>query len=323
LFIAQGFCQSTGWAPLTKNVSSFFSQRERGWVMGIWCTNFSVGGLIALFVAGLAGEVFGYRYAFFVPAGILFVIWLLFIILQRNRPEDVGLPSIEEYHGEPQAVLDADETPEEEPEGSWKVIVEVMTSPMVFLLAGVYFFLKPTRYAILFWGPKYVSEKLGSGMAESGAVSALFELAGPVSVFLGGLASDKVFGSKRNPVCVLCLFALAVPLFLIDKLPSSQLALGGCFFLIGLLLYAPDALISGTSAVDFGTKKGASTAVGIINGCGSFGAILGGAIPGFLHQRLGWDGIFTVFACSSIVAGLLLLPKWNALPATAPEKVTK
>ena len=51
--------------------------------------------------------------------------------------------------------------------------------------------------------------------------------------------------------------------------------------LIGLLLFGPDSIISGTAAIDFGTKQGASTAAGIINGMGSVGAIIGGTIPGF------------------------------------------
>src|SRR5262249_18554889 len=40
LFGVQGVCQSTGWAPLAKNLGEFFSQRERGRVMGFWCTNY-------------------------------------------------------------------------------------------------------------------------------------------------------------------------------------------------------------------------------------------------------------------------------------------
>ena len=36
LFFIQGLCQASGWAPLVKNVSNFFSQRERGsvWAYG-------------------------------------------------------------------------------------------------------------------------------------------------------------------------------------------------------------------------------------------------------------------------------------------------
>src|SRR5262245_29665208 len=127
----QGICQSTGWAPLTKNISNFFSQRERGTIMGLWCTNYVAGGFVASIYAGYFGGLWGWRYAFFVPAVTLFGVWFLFLLLQRNRPEDIGLPPIEEYHGEKENVLNEQEAPDEEPEGSWKVIAEVLRSPMV------------------------------------------------------------------------------------------------------------------------------------------------------------------------------------------------
>jgi len=48
----------------------------------------------------------------------------------------------------------------------------------------------------------------------------------------------------------------------------------------GFLVFIPDSLISGTAAIDFGTKKGASTANGVINGMGSIGQMLGVMLPG-------------------------------------------
>lgn len=317
----QGLCQSSGWAPLTKNVSAFFSQRERGVIMGFWCTNYALGGFIASLLASYAVSVTSdYRYAFFVPAITLLGVWVLFIFLQRNRPEDVGLTSIEEYHGEKPAVLDEEETPDEEPEGSWKVILEVLSSPMVWLLAGVYFFVKPTRYAVLLWGPVFVHDKLGSEVFESAAISSLFELVGPVSVIAAGFISDRVFGSRRMPVIVIGMFGLALLLFSIGILPPSRLLLGTYLMGIGLLIFGPDALISGTAAIDFGTKKGAATAAGLINGCGSLGAIIGGYVPGYLRDNYGWGWIFALLGCCSLAAALLLLPQWNALPTTAEDR---
>ena len=315
-FCIQGACQSTGWGPLSKNFSQFFSQRERGTMMGLWCTNYAVGGFVASIFASYVGEKFGFRYAFFIPAAVLFGIWILFLILQRNRPEDFGLPPIEEYHEEPAAALDEDQ----KPEGSWKAIFEVYTNPVVLRLAAVYFFLKPTRYAVLFWGPVYMSERLGTNMLGSGFLSSLFEVAGPLSVLLAGVITDKLFGSRRMPLCVICLFALAVLMFSMNKLPPSSILLGSSFFMIGLLLFAPDSLVSGTAAVDFGTKKGASTATGFINGCGSIGAIAGGTLPGILKDTWGWDAVFSLLAGSLLLAGLILVPKWNALPNTVAPK---
>jgi OPA family glycerol-3-phosphate transporter-like MFS transporter len=323
LFGIQGLCQSTGWAPLAKNVSNFFSQYERGKIMGLWCTNYAVGGLVASVYAGYFGLQYGYRYAFFAPALTLLGISGLFFVFQRNRPEDVGLESIEKYHGEKETVLDESETPEEEPEGSWKVIAEVLSNRMILLLAVTYFFLKPTRYAIFAWGPKYLHERLGTDMLESGLLSALFELAGPISVLLGGLASDRLFSSRRMPVCVICLFILGITLFAFPFLPATRLAMGMGFFIIGIFLYAPDSLVSATAAIDFGTKKGASTAAGVINGCGSMGQILGLALPAFIVANWGWHAVFIALGCSVMISFMLLLPQWNTLPKTANKETTQ
>ena len=52
------------------------------------------------------------------------------------------------------------------------------------------------------------------------------------------------------PVSIIYLGLLAVALFFLDKLPATAWMLGSFLFLIGMLTYAPDSLISGTAAVD-------------------------------------------------------------------------
>jgi OPA family sugar phosphate sensor protein UhpC-like MFS transporter len=321
LFFIQGLCQSTGWGPLAKNVGNFFSRRERGTMMGLWCSNYAVGGLIASWFAGQMGDLLGWRYTFIIPGLTLLGIWVLFLLFQRNRPEDVGLPAIEVYHAEKPDVPLAEEAAHPEPEGSWQVILDVLRNRMVWLLAAIYFCLKPARYAILFWGPKYVHEKLGTGMGSSASLSALFELAGAFSVVVAGFLSDKIFGSRRMPVSIIYLGLLAVALFFLDKLPATPWILGASLFVIGMLIFAPDSLISGTAAVDFGTKKGASTASGMINGAGSIGAIIGGTLPGLI--KWGWQGVFSILAAAVLLAALLLLPQWNALPPEAKTEKAK
>jgi len=318
LFGLQGLCQSTGWAPLVKNVGNFFSQHERGTVISMWSTNYAVGGMVASIFAGYWGDLMGWRYAFFVPAATLLVIWILFLFFQLNRPEDVGLPPIETYHRENEAVLvDSAAAEEDGPGNSWKLIQQVLANRTVLVMCLAYFLTKPARYAILFWGPMYIHEKLGSDMAESGGVSALFELAGIAGALSAGIISDRVFGSRRMPVCVITLLALGAFMLVMDDLPATRGVLAASYILIGLLVFVPDTILNGPAAVDFGTKKGAGTVAGFINGAGSTGAILGGTLPGFVKDRWGWDAVFTLLGCMAIAAALVLLPKWNALPATA------
>lgn len=322
LFAVQGLCQSSGWAPLAKNVGEFFSQRERGSVMGFWCTNYALGGFFASVLAGYAAQKFGWRYAFFAPAGTLFVIWILFLLFQRNRPEDVGLPPIEQYHGEQEAVINPTDSPGAEVEGSWNIISEVLRNRMVWLLAVVYFLIKPTRYLLLYWSPVYVDELLGTGTTKSGLLGSMFDLAGPVGTLVGGLVSDRIFKSKRMPVCVMALFCLAVFMGTFRFLPATRAAIGSGMFVIGFLVFIPDSLIAGAAAIDFGTKKGASTASGLVNGLGSLGQIIGVTLPGWAGRILGqganiWNPIFLWLGIALALAGLLLLPQWNRLPPKA------
>jgi len=320
----QGLSQSTGWAPLSKNISNWFSLRERGVVMGWWATNYTIGGLISAPIAGFAADYFNdWRFAFFIPAVLLLIVAILFIIVQKNRPQDVGLPSIEAYHREPKPVLAEGE--ERPPEGSWQATLIVMKNPMVLLLSLIYFFLKPTRYAILFWGPLYINETLHTNMGESALISVSFFLAGPISVLAAGYVSDKLFQSRRIPYCVMAMIPLAVILFFFNDLAAfhNKLAIAGLLFMIGLLLFGPDSLISGTAAMDFGTSEGASTAAGIINGAGSVGAIVGGTLPGFFKESWGWGGVFTFLSVLILLAGLLMIPKWNALPETSDNNSPK
>ena len=315
----QGLSQSTGWAPLAKNISNWFSLRERGVIMGWWATNYAVGALVAAPFAGMMADYFlDWRFAFYMPALVLLTIAVFFILLQKNRPEDVGLPAIEDYHGEAQAKLADGGEPEE---GSWKAMLAVVKNPMVILLSLVYFFLKPTRYAILFWGPLYVNETLGTGMTESAFISVAFFLAGPLSVLVAGYASDKIFGSRRMPYSVIALLLLSVVLFFFNDIAALQnkMVIAGLLFIVGFLLYGPDSLVSATAALDFGTKKGASTASGFINGLGSIGAIIGGTIPGFFKESWGWGGIFNFLALSALIAAVIMIPKWNALPETSDD----
>ena len=72
-------------------------------------------------------------------------------------------------------------------------------------------------------------------------------------------------------------------------------------FAMGFFLFGPDAMIVSASAVDFGTKKGAASSAGLINGMGSTGQILGLSLPGIIWAKYGWGVLFNclgAFVCS-------------------------
>lgn len=305
--VVQGLAQSTGWSGLCKNIGSFFATRERGRVLGYWSTCYAFGGLVATPFAGWwAYEVFqDWRMAFISSALVVGAVAVLFFFLQRNRPEDVGHAPLEP---QPQKT----DAPRE---GHWKSLRKVLKNRTVLVLGLSYFLLKPARYAILLWGPVIIYERMPSiGKVASAIVPTAFELAGLVGPILIGYASDKLFGARRMPACVLSLIALTVCLALfVPAMQSGSLYLVvGLLFMMGMTLYGPDSMISGSAAIDFGTQDGAGTAAGFVNGCGSVGAILGGLLPGYFDTVT----VFLVFTAAALLASLMLVPFWNSRPHT-------
>ncbi|HDS1735900.1 MFS transporter [Pseudomonas sp. BP8] len=308
--LIQGLAQSTGWAGLCKNIGSFFPSAQRGRVLGLWSSCYAFGGLVASPFAGwwaytLVGS---WHAAFFSSAAVVAGVALLFFIFQRNKPEDVGLPAVEP---QPQSMV-----PGSNLCSVWAPLREILRNRTVLTLGLAYFLLKPARYAILLWGPVIVFEQMPTvGKVGAAIIPTAFELAGLLGPIIIGLASDKLFGARRMPACVISLLLLTVTLALfMAAMNSGSVALVvALLFFMGLTLYGPDSMISGAAAIDFGSAKAGATAAGFVNGCGSVGAVLGGLLPGYFDTLT----VFIVFAACALFSALVLLPHWNSRPASA------
>jgi OPA family glycerol-3-phosphate transporter-like MFS transporter len=329
--VVQGIAQSTGWTANSKVMSAWFSLRERGRVLGWWCTHYTVGAALASPFAAWLMDAYGrtaivggattivpfWPAAFWGPAAVLAVVMLIMWAVLRNRPEDVGLPPIEQYHHEPESLIDESERIEAAPEGSWKVIREVLASPNIWLLAIAYFPVKLARYSFYFWGPKYVEESLGTAAFSSAMTAAWMPIGGMVGVVVSGYISDKLFQARRAPIIILSLLAAAAVMLLGQMHIHNLWLMRAFFFFIGVFLYGPDSMLSATAAIDFGTKRGAGAATGFINGIGSFGAVLGGYLPGVMTTKSDWTVFFQISLAGLIVSAAVLVPLWRRRPPTA------
>jgi OPA family sugar phosphate sensor protein UhpC-like MFS transporter len=329
LAVLQGAAQSTGWSNANKTMSSWFSLSERGRVTGWWCSNYAIGAAVSLPFAGWMMDYFGHvspggqataklvefwPAAFWVPAAGLSIVLLLAWFLLRNQPEDVGLPSIEQYRNEPVPLIEGEEKLEPAAEGSWKLIGEVLSSPSIWMLALAYFSIKLTRYAFIFWGPKYVAESFGSSAYQSTMTAAVFPIGGVFGVIGIGYVSDKLFQARRAPATIISLLITAVIMLLGMSSMQNIWMMGLFFFFIGVFILGPDSMCSATAAMDFGTKRGASTATGFVNGVGSLGGILGGYLPGAITTETDWSALFGVCLVGLTFSAIILMPLWRAKP---------
>jgi sugar phosphate permease len=316
MYTLNGVGQSTGWSGTVKNMATWFRHRERGVVMGFWCTCYVIGGFIATNLATWAATnkllfpELGWRRGFWIPAIALAIVTTIYATFTRNKPSDAGLPDFPE---DDETTGDVPSPTDGESPDFWPIFREVFSKPVVWLTGATYFLVKTTRYVFIFWLPLYMTESLGYGAGEAGYTSSVYELVGFTGVIAAGIISDKLFNSRRFPITSLMLFGLAGAC-LIHPYLSSTGALGNAIGigLIGIMTFGPDAMMSGPAAQDMGSQRGAAMATGIINGMGSFGQILSPWLVTLITKTsLGWNGLFYVFVVFALISGTSMATLWN------------
>lgn len=100
-------------------------------------------------------------------------------------------------------------------------------------------------------------------------------------------------------------------------LPFSPFWLGALVFLMSVCVIGTHGLLSGTATMDFGGRKGAGTAVGVIDGFVYLGTALQSVCLGYLTSESWsyWPWFLLPFA---VLGFLLCLRIWNAKPSGKP-----
>lgn len=305
-----GLAQACGWSGLLKIMSAWFEARNRGVVMGWWCTNYALGAFLATtfgtFAATSSLLFFpGWQRGAWLPGATLMLLAVAFSILVRNGPGST-------------------ETKAESRQSLTKFL-GVARNANIRVLAGAYFCLKMTRYAFLFWLPVYLTERLGFTPAEAGYSSSVFELGGFAGVVLSGYLSDKLFQGRRFPVGALMMVGLGCACLLptLAGITGTWIVVPS-IALIGLLNLGPDTLLGGAAVQDSSTRETVATASGFVNGTGSTGQFLSPFIVAGVVQRFGWDALFLFFFGLSVAGGLLLTVKWSyRVPEESPDLCLK
>ena len=304
LLIANGLGQGCGWSASLKVMGAWFARKERGTALAWWGTCYVLGGFLAtVFATFCATQPYllpglGWRRGFLFPALVLAAGALWFAVRACNTPSDAGLPPVTES-----AAGDPTDS------GGWW---EAARHSEVWILAGMYFFLKITRYSLLFWLPLYLVQRMRYSEAQAGYTSSLFELVGFSGTLIAGYVSDRLLKGRRYPVGACMLFLLAAALLmhpLVGRL--GPVAMGASISLLGILIYGPDLLMSGAASVDAVNARHVARAAGIVNGVGSLGQLVSAYVVAVIVGRFGWDRLFLFFLVCALAAGGLLTLRWN------------
>ncbi|MCC6127253.1 MAG: MFS transporter [Pirellulales bacterium] len=307
---ANGWFQGMGFPPCARSLAQWFAPKERGIKYSIWNTSTSIGAASVLILCGNLVD-YSWRLCLFVPAGLAllgaaFVWWRL-----RDTPPSLGLPPVEVYRGEIRASTEDDR--EVQPGGFGRLVMEhVFLNPWMWVVSLANFFLYIVRYAILDWGPTFLSETRNIQLNHAGWIVAAFEGAGIAGMLLSGWMSDKVFRGLAARACFFSMGLCAVCVFLFWELPTHSVWLNVALLTgVGFFVYGPQCLVM-VIATNISTKRAAATAIGLTGLFGYLSQIISGWGMGWLVEKAGWNAGFSALALAAVLSAACFALLWNS-----------
>lgn len=349
LLIVNNLFQGCGFPPCNRLMTHWVPPHELSTKMSIWNTSHSIGAFIAAVLCGfimghMGGDMRGdealrnvvvhntavatskmsiadatqyvdnmlqhygaWQWAFWIPAAIAALGVLFIIITLRDTPKSVGLPELP-------GTVKSGKSKEERAAHRKFIMDNVIKSRIVWILALADFFVYVVRMAVLDWGPTFLQQSRGLSPATSATVVALFEVFGILGMISAGVITDKLFKGRGQRTCVWCMLGVVVFIsaFCFFPADTNPVLLSAYLICAGFFLYGPQALI-GVIASNQVTRRGASSALGIIGFVSYIAPIVSGYVFGLLSDNpaFGWTGVFKIMIFVAIAGLITMASVWN------------
>ncbi len=313
LYAANMYFQSFGAVSIVKVNSGWFHLRERGVFGGIFGILISLGIYFAFDWGLRIALALPPQWLFFVPATVLGLFWVLSFLFVRDHPSQAGFEDFD--------AGDASSGDTGPRLAAFQIIKRMLTNKIILIIAVIELCSGFLRQGILKW---YRDFAKGIGIGDSfvyghwGMVSCIAGITGGV---FAGLISDHLFQSRRGPVSSVLYGIMVAGALLILALLGHPFMVSWIIAFMAMAIIGVHGMLSGVASQDFGGKKNAGTATGIIDGFVYLGTALQAVVFGNLLPEKGseaakqtsnwiaWPGAMLPMA----ILGLFFAVKiWNA-----------
>jgi OPA family glycerol-3-phosphate transporter-like MFS transporter len=319
LYSVNMYFQSFGALSVVKVNSAWFHVHERGIFGGIFGIMISTGYFLAITIGGWILAHFPWYFVFLVPSAALAIMFLVDYRVVRDRPSHAGHDDFD--------TGDAS-SGDEAPVDFGYIARKVFTHPVLLTLAAAEFCTGFVRQGLLLYFTEFLKEV--HGVQTGSTMYAWAGLGTTIGGITGGLIcgwlSDRVFQSRRPPVAFFFYVMQVVSLLVLGYATSPLLAT----IMVGVCctwIFGVHGMLSGTASMDFGGRKAAATAAGMLDGIQYVAAGLTGFGLGALLKAHGWDGnpaeshhptdahvwVLSIVPFS-ILGALIMTRVWNARP---------
>ncbi|RMH40885.1 MAG: MFS transporter [Deltaproteobacteria bacterium] len=252
---------------------------------------------------------------FFVPATLLAVMWVIMFAWLRNTPGEAGFDDFDT--GDESLSDDGQQLP------VVAAVRKILTHPVLLWVCLIEFCSGVLRNGVMQWYPIYAKE---AGFKHDMWISANWGLAlliaGVVGANATGWVSDKLFQSRRAPMCGISYGILIASYAALAATLGANPLFGGIAAVSAqAAVIAVHGILSGTATADFGGRKNTGIVVGIVDGFVYLGTglqafLVGALAPTGAAQRdpsnwLIWPLALLPFAAAGLAMALRI---WHALP---------
>ena len=274
LYALNMYFQSFGAVAIVKVNASWFHLRERGTFGGIFGILISIGLYLAYDWAPKISQMTSLPWLFLAPAvaiGVFFVLSALFV---RDTPADAGLANFD--------VADASSGDDGPALPALKIIWKLLSNRVILIIAFISLCNGFLRQAVLKWwrtfaGGVHIDHTFVA--QHWGMVSCI---AGITGGMFAGILSDHFFQSRRPPVATVLFAIVLVGAVAILMLLGAPGAIGFVVAFMAMSVIGINGMLSGVASQDFGGRRNAGTATGLIDGFVYFGTAAQGLVYGHL-----------------------------------------
>ncbi|NIQ92804.1 MAG: MFS transporter [Desulfuromonadales bacterium] len=274
-----GLGVSVVFVGLFKSNSVWFSERNYGFISGL---TLLLGNIGAIASAGPLAALLGvcsWRTVFVVLGGLTIALAVLTVLLVRNRPEDLGFPSVQEMEGLPR--------PRPRHQHWWHDLKGVVSTRAVWPVFWVNMGMVGTMLAFVgLWAIPMLRDLHGLSRSAAAAYTTTALAGFALGSMFSGWLSDR-FG-RRKPVILggTLLYGLVCLAFVLLRWQAGFVGLG-LFFLLGLS--CGGFIVTFASAREVVAPALSGMAVGLVNTGLFLGAALMQPLFGWVMD-LAWDG---------------------------------
>ncbi|WP_433929337.1 MFS transporter [Sorangium cellulosum] len=272
LFAGNMYFQSFGAVSIVKVNAPWFHVRERGMLGGVFGILISLGLYFAYDWSRFIAKVLPMPWVFHVPALLLLGFAALDFFLIRDTPGHAGFKDFD--------TADASSGDTGEQLGPVEVARRMFSQKVIWIIVAIEFCSGFLRNAVMKWYLIF-ADKTGLKGFVSTHWGVLLCIAGILGGVFAGFISDHVFESRRGPVASVLYGGLVLGAAIVLFTLSLPIA-GWTVVFMSLCVIGVHGMLSGTASMDFGGKKNAGVATGIIDGF----VYLGTAAQSFLYASI-------------------------------------